>query len=448
MTTPPVTAVRSMRRLAIPARLGLESGALPIAIGSVVSGVTAYLFLIVAARQVGPVRYSALATLWTVVFLVGPACFAPLEQEVCRAGVARRAAGAGDRPAVIRGAQVGGTVLLALLVALAIAQAPLRQHLFEGDGLLVLEAGLGLVGYYGMYLTWGILASRRHFRGYGLVTGSEGLWRLAVSGLLLVLGARSLGGFGVAIGLAPLAAAATGWRAEPVHLVDGDPQPWQPTTWAIGYLLGASALRQFLLMVGPVAVQVLARPAQRGEAGRFLAALALTRVPLFLVVAVLAALLPSLARYAAEGRRQEFSAVLRRLSAAVVLVIGAAALLIEAVGPQLLRTFFGASYALPSRDLVLLTVGCGFFMLALVQSYGLIALDGHSWTMAAWGAGCLAFVALLMAAPGLGLLGRVEWGFFAATAVAAGAMGALLVWRHWAHPWFRRPGELIGEPVP
>src|SRR5262245_61157002 len=153
MTTPPAAAIRGTGRLGLPARLGIDTGALPIAIGSVVSGVTAYVFLIVAARQLGPVKYSALASLWTVVLLVGPACFAPLEQEVCRAAVARRTAGIGDRPAVIRGAQVGAAVLVALLVSLAIALAPLRQHLFAGDSLLVLEAGLGLVGYYAMHLT-------------------------------------------------------------------------------------------------------------------------------------------------------------------------------------------------------------------------------------------------------------------------------------------------------
>lgn len=417
------------------------------ALGSVVSGVTAYLFLIVAARQLGPVRYSALASLWTLVFLVGPACFAPLEQEVCRAAVARRSAGIGDRPAVVRGAQVGATIVGALLLAVAATAVPLRQDLFEGNTALVLALACGLAGYYCMHLSWGVLASRHHFRGYGVVTGSEGVVRLMVCLVLLLLGVRSLGSYGIAIGLAPLAAAAAGWRSEPVQLVDGPPESWTFTSRAIGYLLGASALRQIVLMVGPLAVQVLARSTQRGEAGRLLAALALTRVPLFVFNAVLAALLPRLARLAAEGRRQEFASVLRRLSAAVVLAIVAASGLVEAIGPRLLRFFFGAAYTLPASDLVLLTVGCGLYMLALVLSYGLIAIDGHALTMASWGAACAAFAAFVVAAPGFGLLGRVEWGFFVATATAAATMGALLVWRHRVRGWLPRADELIGEPV-
>jgi O-antigen/teichoic acid export membrane protein len=418
-----------------------------VAAGTIVSGVTAYAFLIVAARNLGPVQYSALSTLWTLVFLVGPGVFAPLEQEVCRAAVARRSAGDGDRPVVRRGAQVGAVMVAAVLVATAASTMILRTRLFDGDVILVVPLALGITGYYWMHLNWGVLASRRHFRGYAITTGGEGTARLLMCLALLAIGARSLGAYGVALGLAPFVAAYAGWRSEPVSLVEGSPERWQVTAAAVGYLVGASAFKQVVLMVGPVAVQILASSTERGEAGRYLAALALTRVPLFLFNAVLVALLPRLSQLATEGRRREFSDILTRLSFGLALWVAAAAAVAASAGPAILGLFFGAAYVLPSADLVILTVGCGFYALALVLSYGLIAVDGHKWTTVSWATGCVAFAAVVTLGSGWGLIGRVQWGFFAASAGAAIMMAGLLVRAHRQRPWFARAEELIGEPA-
>jgi O-antigen/teichoic acid export membrane protein len=242
-------------------------------------------------------------------------------------------------------------------------------------------------------------------------------------------------------------AAYAGWRSEPVTLVDGSPEPWQVTSRAVAYLMGASALRQFVLMVGPIAVQVLANQGQRSAAGRFLAALALTRVPLFLFNAVLVALLPRLSQLATQGRRGEFSAILRRLTFALAMWVGAAAVVAATAGPAILGLFFGSAYLLPATDLVVLTIGCGLYMLALVLSYGLIAVQGHRWTTTSWAAGCAAFALMVVLGSGLGLIGRVEWGFFGASATAATAMAMLLLRAHRDHPWFSHADELIGEPA-
>jgi O-antigen/teichoic acid export membrane protein len=420
---------------------------LAVAAGSVVSGLTAYGFLIVAARHLGPIAYSGLSAVWTLVFLVGPSFFGPLEQEVCRAAVARRSSGDGDRPAVVRGAQVGGVIVVAVLIAVVAGAATLRAHLFEGDIVLVVALALGLVGYFCMHLVWGVLASRRHFRGYGVVTGSEGATRLLICLMLLAVGVHSLGSFAIALGMAPFVAAYAGWRSDRVSLVDGSPEPWQSTTRAVAYLVGASALKLIILMVGPVAVQVLATDAQRSAAGRYLAALALTRVPLFLFNAVLVALLPSLSQLATEGRRRQFSAILRRLSAALAIWVACSTVAVIAFGPAILRLLFGAAYSVPAGDLVTLTIGCGFYMLALVLSYGLIAVDGHKWTTLSWAAGCVAFVLVVVLGSGLGIIGRVEWGFFVASGVAAATMAALLLRAHREHGWFTHAQELIGEPA-
>ncbi len=372
-----------------------------------------------------------------------------MEQEICRASVSRQSEGRGDRPAVVRGAQVGAILALALLGGVALGAGPLQSHFFDGSASLVAALALGLVGYYCMHLSWGVLASHRRFRGYGIVSGSEGLFRLALCAILLPLGASSLGVYGLAIGLAPLLAAYAGWRAQGVPLSIAQPEPWRPTTQAIAFLVGASFLRVALLMIGPVVVQFLAgRGAGRGEAGRYLAALALTRVPLFIFGAVLVALLPRLSQLVAEGARQAFARVLTGASLLVAMTFAAACGIIEVVGPRLLIFFFGASYALPAGDLIRLTAGCGLYVLAVLLSYGLIAAGGHHWTTLAWLVGCLSFAALVVGGSGLGLLGRVEWGFMVSSGVASAAMGVFLIGLHRTRPWSASGRESLLEVAP
>jgi O-antigen/teichoic acid export membrane protein len=433
-------------RIRVIDRVAIPGGAFPVGLGFLVSGITTYLYLILAARRLGPIRYSALSSLWTLIFLVGPAFFAPLEQEVCRAAVARRLAGTGDRPAVVAAAGVGG-VMAVVLVGVVIATAsPLRHHLFEGQGLLVVGLVLGLTGYYFTHLSWGTLASGNHFRGYGVVLAAEGIVRLTICVGLVAVGSRAVGMYGLAIGVAPFVAAYAGWRSDRVPLMDGARESWVRISRAIAFLLGAAILRQFILMVGPLAVQLLSGSDQKGEAGRFLAALALTRVPLFLFGAVMAALLPRLVELASEGRRQQFAATLRKLSVLVVVAAGASALVLLVAGPRLLQVFFGAAYKLPATDLAVLMVGCGAYMLALAFSIGLVAVGGHQCTTYSWGAGCFTFVAFVALASPLGLVGRVQWGLVVATVVAGTAMAVVLTRRYRKYPWSQLP-QLVGPTV-
>jgi O-antigen/teichoic acid export membrane protein len=413
-------------------------------VGNIISGLCAYAFLILAARQLGPARYSALSALWTLVYLIGPGAFLPMEQEICRASVARLTAGKADRPAVVRAAEFGGILAAVLLAGVALASGPLRVHLFEGSATLVVSLALGLVGYYCMHLSWGVLAGHRRFRGYGMVSGSEGLFRLGICAALLPLGAGTLGPYGIAVGLAPLLAAYAGWRAQGVVLAGGEPEPWRPAARAITFLLGASFLRLVVLMIGPVIVQGLAfGAAQRGEAGRYLAALALTRVPLFIFGAVLVALLPRLSHLVAEGGRHAFSGLLIRASVAVAVLTVISCSVADAVGPQLLRMFFGAGYVVAAGDLVRLTAGCGLYLLALLLSYGLIAAGGHGWTTVAWLVGCLTFVALVLGGASLSLLDRVEWGFTLSSAASATTMGAFLIGVYRTRRWSPAPNDQV-----
>jgi O-antigen/teichoic acid export membrane protein len=416
-------------------RLGLPSGVLPISLGSIVSAGTAYVFLVVAARVLGPVRYGSLASFWALVFLLGPGAFGPLEQEVCRAMSARRSAGLGDRPVVVRCAQVGGALLVVLLIAVVATSGILTHRFFAGHWLLVVGLAFALAGYCVMQLTWGILAASRHFGSYGLVVGGEGVARLILCVGLLIAGTRSPGLFALTVGLAPFAAVAVGWRSTRVELAPGPPQPWGPTATAITYLLGGSACRQFLITIGPLVVQVLSTSGDAGATGRFLAAVTLTRVPLFLFSAALAALLPRLAAQASSGERRQFAATIRKLSYGVIALALVAGLLSATIGPALVRLFFGADYRVSPGELLLLSLACTGYLLAAVLSYGLIAVGGQLWTTIGWAIGCVMFIAFVAVAAPLELVSRVAWGFLVGTGSSVLAMAAFLVWRHARHPW-------------
>jgi O-antigen/teichoic acid export membrane protein len=143
-------------------------------------------------------------------------------------------------------------------------------------------------------------------------------------------------------------------------------------------LAGSQALAQLLVNGGPIAVALLAAPGQEAEAGRFLAALLIARIPLFFFQAVQSSLLPGLARLEAVGDRTGFTRLVRRL-AGVVVALGLAAVVgAWVLGPWAVRLGFGADFALGRRDLALLAAAAGAVMLAHVLAHAAIALAGTS----------------------------------------------------------------------
>ncbi len=73
----------------------LPEGTIPVSVGLIITGATAYAYLILTARVLGPAKYAPLSVLWAMVFLVGPGVFLPLQQEVGRLFAQRRVEGKG-----------------------------------------------------------------------------------------------------------------------------------------------------------------------------------------------------------------------------------------------------------------------------------------------------------------------------------------------------------------
>jgi len=283
----------------------------------------------------------------------------------------------------------------------------------------------GLVAYFAEYLVRGVLSGNGRFRTYGLVIGAESGVRLVACVALAVVGVKTAGPYGMALGLAPFAATALALRRERDLVTPGPNAPWAELSTALGFLLAGSVLAQLLVNAGVLAVQVLAEPDQKAVAGRFLNGLIIARVPLFMFQAVQAALLPKLAGLAGAGRHAEFRIGLKRLLTVVVAIGVAGTLGAFALGPQVVNILFGAGFELSRTDLGYLAGASAAYMLALALAQALIALSAYAKVVVGWAVGIITFV--VVTATQHGLLARCERGFLAGSAAAAVVMGALVL---------------------
>lgn len=402
----------------------LPQGTLAVGGGLVVYGITAYGFLVLSGRALGPQRYVGISVLWALVFLCSIGFFVPLEQVVARALATRKARGLGGATLVRRAGFIGTVLLASLLLALVGLSPVLVDALFEGHVWLLASLGLALCGYLLGHVVRGVLSGVGDLATYGLLLAVEGSVRLGATLVLVMAGVRSPGPYAAALALAPLVAVVLTVRRQPEWAGPDEPGSWRELSTALGHLLTASLLSQALVNGPVLAVKILASDQETLLAGRFLAALVVTRVPVFLLAAVQASLVPRLAGLAAQGRLQQFRSELLRLAALVTALVVAGTLASYLVGPPIVRAFFGPEFAVERGVLTVLAAGNGAFMLAVLAAQALIALGRHAYVTLGWMCGVAGFIAAVFVnGP---LASRVGWAFIAGAAVAVAAMAAPL----------------------
>jgi O-antigen/teichoic acid export membrane protein len=245
--------------------------------------------------------------------------------------------------------------------------------------------------------------------------------------LCAVIGVKTAGWFGIALGIAGLLAVPVALRVERPSLQPGPEAALREISSALGYLLVASLLAFGLMNIGPVIVKLLASDAQAGAAGRFVTGVVVARIPLFLFQAVQAALLPKLSALATAGRLGDFRVGLKRIMVVVAALAAAGTVVGAVLGPTIVEIMF-PNADLDSRTMGLLAAGSGLYMLALACAQALIALGGHRDQAIGWGMGIVALaVTTWLASDDLFL--RVELGLFVGSLVAFLTMGGLLLRR-------------------
>jgi O-antigen/teichoic acid export membrane protein len=395
-------------------RTVLPEGTLSVGAGLLISGVAAYAFLSLSRAGVGKEQFAPVSQLWFVTFLLAPGFFLPVEQEVGRALAARQALGQGGGPVVRKAAVLGLLLLGAVGAGLAVLSPLLVDEVFDGSWALFACLLLGFTGYACSHFTRGVLAGYGEFTRYGRLMGTDGIVRVALSAALAIAGVSAVGPYGVLVGLPPLVAVGTSTRGFHRYREDGPPASWAELTPNLGWLVVGSVLAAALVNAGPVAAKLLSDSDQNDLVSEFAGAVLIARVPLFLFQAVQAALLPKLARLAAQGALDEFVRGFRKLlltviATAVLGVVGA-----MTIGPALVELFFDP---VGRRTLTLLALGSGLYMIALAIAQAVIALHGHAQVAFGWAVGMAGFL-VATAVSSDDLLLRVEIGLVVGPAMA------------------------------
>ena len=395
----------------------LPEGTIPVGIGLLIAGLSSFAFLRVGKSALGgDEAFSPVLALWFATFALAPGFFLPLEQELGRAISHRRAIGQGARP-VVRKVVVLGAGLAALVVAVILAaerSTKILPMMMTPAGTIppakVLVLGIGVAG-------------SGRFRAYAVVMGADGAVRVILCVLLAVVGAKTVGPYGMAVALAPLAGFFYVLGRGELRTDDGPPATWHEVTPNLGWLLLGSVFAAGLVNAGPVAANLMKEPSQKDLVTQFGYGVLLSRIPLFLFQAVQAALLPRLSRLAARNEIDEFRDGFRKLMY-VVLVVGAGGVVGSyLLGPFIIRKMYDAE--LTSRTLAMLALGSALYMVALALAQAVIALKGHALVGVGWGLGMAGFIVVTWLSSD-DLFRRIEYGLVASSMVAMVAFAVAL----------------------
>ena len=403
---------------------GLAEQLGPVAAGLVVLGLGSFAFLSIAGRALGPVDFAPVATLWVLFNAAALAFFQPIEQELGRTTAHRVAHGLGARPVLIRCLLVGVGVLAALALVVLLLRQKISVEAFDGRTALASLLLLGLLGLLAEHVLRGLFSGNERFGRYGWQLACDGILRTVLPGVVVLASMATSTSLSAALVVAPLLAAGLTAGRVPQLARPGPPIAWRELLPALGTLTAAGILSQLIVNAAPVAAQVLSTPEEADRAGVFIAALVMTRIPLFFFGAVQATFLPTLARLNAVGDRHGF---LRQTWLVLALAGGAGGAFVvglAAIGPWVLRLLYGPDFASDRAVLVVLGLGAAGYMVAQALAQALIALRAYRAPLYAWAAGSAVFFATL-AVP-LSLEARVSMALLCGSAVATAVMGLLL----------------------
>ncbi|MFM8855881.1 MAG: lipopolysaccharide biosynthesis protein [Actinomycetota bacterium] len=371
-------------------RTPLPEGTLAVGGGLLVAGLSSYAFFKVGQEALGKDDFKPIVALWFATFVLAPGFFLPLEQEMGRALAHRRALGQGGRPVVSRIVPLGVAIAGVIVAFLAGLNSFATKEFFEGYGLVTAALIVAFLSYAPTHLARGICSGQGRFAAYGLVMGADGFVRVAGAIIMWQAGVENVGAYALLVALSPLSGVFIVWLTGGLHTEPGPPAQWSEVTPNLGWLLLGSLMGAGLVNAGPIAIDIFADASESEKVTRFGNGVLLSRVPLFLFQAVQAALLPRLARLAAQGDLTEFKRGFRQL---MIVVIGVGILGTFgsfALGPPVLDLVYDGG--LDRRTLTLLALGSAIYMIALATAQAVIALHGHAVVGLGWLVGMVTFL--------------------------------------------------------
>ncbi len=394
--------------------------------GVLLSGLIVNVYLAIVARSLSPAEYAGFGAFWGIVLCIGFGAFLPLEQVL-----AHQLPRPQDRAALLRAA-TGASLALAglsvvVLTALSWVVLPALDGNVSSFGAL---AALCVVSA-GQFLLRGTLIGTDRLVRHGAIMVLDAVLRLGTAVALFVIGGATATAFcwalvgAMAVAHIPLLPGA--WRRAVAQAppAEGPRASVRSLLRAVAPLLAGSVCAQLLLNGLPVMVVAHAEPADQAAAGIFVAAFTLARAPLAAVVPLQSAVVPTMTRLIANGRRGALALGLLRGTA----VLGAVALiglpLVWWLGPPVIRLVLGPAYVIPGPDLALIMAGVLAYIALVVLTQVHVARGrpvdvALSWTVAL-GVAALAY----WLAPGPIL--NAEIAFLAGSTAGALASGVVLV---------------------
>ena len=374
-----------------------------------ISGLGSYLVLILAARGLDDVDYSAFAAFWSISVVLGLGFYFPIEQET-----ARELAGSRDKH--VRRI-LPGMAATTLIVTASVAVSLLLMLLPPFRGFmpteLVLVSILCLVSYGLQFPVRGVLSGLRSTNRYSAIVGLEGLFRILLPMAVLLSGASSPAAFALAVALSTAfsvipAISIMLFRRKPLEARATAQEPPSGSARFVrrALRLVAAALSIQLLLNSAVLIARGTGSADPLLAGQILACLAMARIPIFGYQVLQVLYLPRVAAHHRAGRSPQ----VRRLIITALAITTAVAIVdvvvIAFAGEWIIGLLFGDSLVATLDARLLISLGVAVYMIAIVLSDTAVAIGLHGLVMRAW---------LVSAAIGLGVLAVTPGTYLSAT---------------------------------
>ena len=364
---------------------GATGHALSLALGTVVSGVSAYAYVALGTRNYGPEAFAPVAVVWSFWPLAAAAFGFPLEQWIARE-LATGSVGEARVHATVR--RAAPAIVVVCLLAGAAAWAA-GERLFGERELLYPTVLVAIsIGAASMGVLRGSLAGRRRYLASATATALENLVRLAAAAAVLAADGDPRA-YALMLVLGPFVGVL--WPSA-FRFANG-PVRREPGDGTLSELVRASLLAQAVLAAPPLALAAMVGPTQ--EVTATFVALALLRAPYLVAVAVSVRALPGLTRRLAADARMAAVLLLRILAATVVLA-GVAALVAPVVVPPILELIFGEGSSPGDAAVAGLTAGVVGAHGTLAASIVLLAAGRQRLMLRAWIVACAGYAAVLL----------------------------------------------------
>jgi O-antigen/teichoic acid export membrane protein len=403
-------------------KIALPEGTVTVGIGLFIAGVSAYIFFKIGQQALGQDGFKPIVAMWFIAFTT-LSIYQPIEQETSRAIAHRLALNQGGLPVVKRIVQISLVGLVVLLAVLIIVSKQLNDQFFEGNASVTFSVFVLICFSLPGFLARGICSGTGRFGAYGLIIGADGAVRMIGCAVLWLAGVAHVGAYALMIGVSPIVGVIAVGLAGKLRVDNGPEATWSEVTPNLGWLLMGSLFAAALVNAGPITVDILGSSEPAEVVTRFGNAVIFARVPLFLFGAVQAALLPRLAKLAAQRNLSEFSRGFRQLMILVcgVGVVGTIGAFL--VGPQVLDLVYQGG--IDRRTMTLLALASAMYMVGLATAQAVIALRGHAIVALGWFASFSGFVLIAWLSSN-DLYLRVELALVGSSLIAIVVFGAVL----------------------